>query len=159
MFCSNCGKELDNNAAACPACGAATMRVPNPAPPPNPASAFNSAPNPQSVSSAPMPGYTAQTHPTPVPAAVQMVPNHLVGAILATCCCCLPFGIVSIVYASSVDSKMAAGDIAGARAASNNAQTWMWLAFGVGIVVILITIFCSVIPALVSILPFLSLFA
>ena len=140
MFCSTCGKEIDNNAVACPACGATTMRGSMPMP--NSALTSNSTPN-----------------PTPVPGSVPIVPNHLVGAILATCCCCLPFGIVSIVYASSVDSKMAAGDIAGARAASNNAQTWMWLAFGVGIVVILITIIFSVIPALVSILPFLSLFA
>ena len=137
MFCSTCGKEIDNNAVACPACGAATMRGSMPMP--NSALTSNSTPN-----------------PTPVPGSVPIVPNHLVGAILATCCCCLPFGIVSIVFASSVNSKIAAGDIAGARAASNQAQTWMWLAFGVGIVWIFITV---ILPTLVSILPSLAVLA
>lgn len=30
--------------------------------------------------------------------------NYLVWAILSTVCCCLPFGLVSIVYAAKVDS-------------------------------------------------------
>ena len=51
----------------------------------------------------------------------EYVPNHLVWAILSTLFCCLPLGIVSIVYASQVDGKRAAGDIAGARLASDKA--------------------------------------
>lgn len=35
--------------------------------------------------------------------------NCLVWAILTTVLCCLPFGIVSIVYASKVDSEWALG--------------------------------------------------
>ena len=61
------------------------------------------------------------------------VPNHLVWAILVTIFCCLPFGIVSIVYAAQVNGKLAAGDIDGARQASSNAKTWVWVSFGVGI--------------------------
>ena len=62
------------------------------------------------------------------------VPNHLVGAILATIFCCLPIGIVSIIYAAQVNSKLAARDLDGARASSRNANAWMWVAIGVGIV-------------------------
>jgi hypothetical protein len=51
--------------------------------------------------------------------------------------CCLPFGIVSIVYAAQVDSKYNAGDYAGALASSKNAKTWAWVSFGVGLVFIL----------------------
>ena len=65
----------------------------------------------------------------------EQVPNHLVWAILATLFCCLPAGIVAIVYAAQVNGKLDAGDIAGARAASANAKTWSWISFGVGIVV------------------------
>lgn len=61
------------------------------------------------------------------------VPNHLVWAILVTICC-LPFGIVSIVYAAQVNGKLAVGDADGARQASENAKLWAWVAFGVGIV-------------------------
>lgn len=59
----------------------------------------------------------------------EYVPNHLVWAILSTLFCCLPLGIVSIVYASQVDGKRAAGDLAGAREASHKAKMWaIWSA-------------------------------
>ena len=67
------------------------------------------------------------------------VPNYLVQAILCTLCCCLPFGIVAIVYAAQVNGKVAAGDMAGALATSKNAKTWCWVAFGCGIAVWIIT--------------------
>jgi hypothetical protein len=58
--------------------------------------------------------------------------NYLVWAILATLLCCLPFGIVGIIFAAQVDSKYNAGDYAGAQLASGRAKLWSWLAFGVG---------------------------
>jgi hypothetical protein len=60
-------------------------------------------------------------------------PNYLVAAILTTIFCCLPFGIVSIVYAAQVNSKWQEGDVSGARFASRNAKTWAWVSFGIGI--------------------------
>lgn len=61
--------------------------------------------------------------------------NYLVPAILATLCCCLPFGIVSIVYAAQVNSKLAGGDVVGARQSAGNAKMWFWISFGLGFVV------------------------
>ena len=67
-----------------------------------------------------------------------VVPNNLVWAILTTLFCCLPLGIVSIVFASKVDGLRAAGDIAGAWEASRKAKTWaIWSALS-GPVLILI---------------------
>ncbi len=54
----------------------------------------------------------------------EFVPNNLVWAILATLFCCLPLGIVSIVYATQVDGLRAAGNIVGARAAADKARFW-----------------------------------
>ena len=65
-------------------------------------------------------------------------PNYLVWAILTTILCCLPFGIVSIVYAAQVNSKWIAGDFEGAQSASKNAKVWAWVAFGVGLTVVII---------------------
>lgn len=61
--------------------------------------------------------------------------NYLVQAILVTICCCIPGGIVAIVYAAQVNGRLAAGDYAGAVNASNNAKTWCWVSFGLGIIV------------------------
>ena len=56
---------------------------------------------------------------------VQKPDNYLAWAILSTILCCLPFGVVSIVYSSKVDSLWGAGDHAGARDASKKAKNWM----------------------------------
>ena len=66
------------------------------------------------------------------------IPNYLVQAILVTIFCCLPFGIVSIVFAAQVNGKVAAGDYAGAIQTSNKAKTWAWVSFGVGLGITLI---------------------
>jgi len=66
---------------------------------------------------------------TPAP----QVPTHLAQAILTTLFCCLPCGIVSIVYASQVNGKLYSGDYHGALEASNKANTWAWIAFGSGL--------------------------
>lgn len=54
----------------------------------------------------------------------EYVPNNLVWAILATLLCCLPLGIVSIVYAAKVDGLVAAGDVPAARRAADLARNW-----------------------------------
>jgi len=62
----------------------------------------------------------------------QNIPNYLIPAILSTICCCLPFGVVAIIFAAQVNSKLAAGDRAGALEASNKAKLFTWIAFGLG---------------------------
>lgn len=66
------------------------------------------------------------------------VPNYLVPAILTTLFCCLPFGIVAIVFAAQVNGKLQAGDYAGARAASGNAKMWSWISLGLGLALTLL---------------------
>lgn len=64
------------------------------------------------------------------------MPNYLAQAILVTIFCCLPTGIIAIVFAAQVNGKVAAGDIEGARRDSNNAKTWAWVSFGLGAAII-----------------------
>ncbi len=66
------------------------------------------------------------------------MPSYLAQSILCTLFCCLPFGVVAIVYAAQVSSKLSAGDYGGAAAASANARRWCWLSFGIGLAVIAI---------------------
>jgi hypothetical protein len=59
-----------------------------------------------------------------VPSRDEYIPNQMAWAILTTLFCCLPLGIVSIVYAAQVDGRRAAGDIEGARTAAEKARFW-----------------------------------
>jgi hypothetical protein len=68
----------------------------------------------------------------------EVIPNYLWQAIVCTVCCCVPFGIPAIVYAAQVNSKVAQGDLAGARNSSKNAKMWCWIAFGLGLATSLI---------------------
>jgi hypothetical protein len=109
MYCPNCGVQNANNATSCTNCGNILQSIQTPrvdVPPPH--------------------GHGPRAY----------VPNYLVPAILTTLFCCIPFGIVSIVYAAQVDSKVAAGDRAGALESSRKARTWAWLAFGTGLVIV-----------------------
>lgn len=75
--------------------------------------------------------------PTAAPAATfqqrQHVHSYLVPAIFSTICCCLPVGIVAIVYAAQVNSKLQSGDMVGAIEASQKARTWFWVAVVLGL--------------------------
>lgn len=69
--------------------------------------------------------------------------NHLALAIISTIVCCLPAGIVSIVYATQVNTKYNAGDYEGALKASKNAKTW-WIIAAVTWLVLIIIYFAFV---------------
>jgi len=77
-------------------------------------------------------------HPPPQFPSAVFVPNHLVWAILTTLFCCLPLGVVSIVYAAQVDGRRAAGDLAGAFEASRKAARWAWASALAGPVLLLL---------------------
>lgn len=118
MNCPNCGTNNLDNASVCVNCGRSLMggaaQSYTPPPPPN----YGGSPGAGPVG------------PT--------IPNYLVQSILVTLCCCLPLGVVAIIFAAQVNSKLAAGDIAGAQDASQKAKMFCWIGFGLGLVVTLI---------------------
>ncbi|HEX9629019.1 MAG TPA: CD225/dispanin family protein [Pyrinomonadaceae bacterium] len=88
--------------------------------------------------------------PPPIDAPAN-VPNYLVPAILATLFCCLPVGIVSIVFATQVNSKVAAGDMQGAMAASKSAKLWLIVSACLGLVGWIVVILANVLGLLAGI--------
>jgi len=112
MFCAQCGANNADTAMVCVQCGRNLQAAP--------------AVPLQVTGVVLQPGVT--------------VPNYLVFAILATVFCCLPAGIPAIVYAAQVNSKLQAGDVAGAQAASNNAKTWCFVSAGLGVGVVVLYI-------------------
>ncbi len=89
-------------------------------------------------------GYGAAPPPPPgygyggQPAGGAPPPNHLVWAILSTLFCCLPLGIASIVFAAQVNSKYAAGDIAGAQESSRKARQFALWGTIIGVVLVVL---------------------
>ena len=70
--------------------------------------------------------------PPPSSGAPASVPNYLVPAIISLFCC-LPLGIVGVIFAAQVNSKVAAGDTAGALESSKKAKMFSFIAIGLGL--------------------------
>lgn len=64
-----------------------------------------------------------------------MPKTWLVWSILFTIFCCFIPGIVAIVYSSKVSSRYFAGDIEGAKRASESAEIWIIISFVLGVIV------------------------
>ena len=78
------------------------------------------------------------------------IPSYLPQAILATVFCCMPFGVVAIVYAVQVNTKLEAGDYEGAQSAADSAKKWCWLSFGSVIAIMALYIIFLVLTVLVN---------
>ena len=115
MYCSNCGTRVEQQARYCPDCGSSIEETLD-------------RPRETVTSREAVSGLGPR----------EEIPNYLVQAILVTIFCCLPFGIVSIVYAAQVNGKVAGGDIRGARDASEKAKIWAWVALGCGLLPVLL---------------------
>lgn len=84
----------------------------------------------------PVPGQHAPVPEMPpmLPEREPMPPTYMVWAILATLCCCLPAGVVAIVFSSQVSSKYYMRDYEGARRSSRNAEIWIIVSIVAGII-------------------------
>lgn len=83
------------------------------------------------------------------PAATAPSPTTvLVFSILSTVFCCVPFGIVGVVYAALAMGRHSARDFAASEQYRRNAKTWSWVAFGCGVVFVVIWMMSFVFGAL-----------
>ena len=77
--------------------------------------------------------------PPPPAGGSATVPNYLVPAIISIFCC-WPLAIPAMIFATQVNGKVQAGDIAGAQDASKKAKMFSFIAIGLGLLGILIYI-------------------
>ena len=137
-LCRSCGKEQEDAAKFCSNCGA-VMSEETMAETSEGTVAFEMAVNTPPPPAAGTSADAAAVAGTPIP---QKTENNLVKAIIATVCCCVPFGIVAIVYAAQVDTFLKANNLAAALEASKKANMWGNLAIGIGLLqYVLITLF------------------
>jgi len=119
MFCPQCGAANADNTPQCSQCATALQPLQAYVPPP---------PSP--------PVQTPGTVPPQQPYTGEQIPNYLWQSIVCTvlglmCCLSLPFGIVAIVFSTQVNSKLAYGDIVGAKDSSNKAKIFCWVSIGI----------------------------
>lgn len=121
MFCPNCRTSNLDNASICINCGKSlTSNTPHSYTPPPPPPRANT-------------GYAP-----PQPSSGESIPNYLWQAVVVTLCCCMPLGIVGIVFSAQVNSKLALGDFTGAREASAKAKLFTMIGFGTGLVAVVV---------------------
>lgn len=68
---------------------------------------------------------------------VNWVP-YLILSIISTLCCCLPFGVVGIVFSAKINSAMLAGNLEEAQNNAKMARTWIIVSFAIGLLTWLI---------------------
>jgi len=130
MSCPHCGGEmtvtpdLHGQVVACPHCRGQL-----------------SIPYPQAASPTPPTSYT--------PRVPRHVPNYLALSILTTIFCCLPFGIVGIVYAAQANGKKASGDYSGALSAADTARTWCIIGIVCGALAVVIGLMMGIAPVVI----------
>ena len=81
---------------------------------------------------------------------VRQIFTWLVPSILATLFCCIPLGIVSIVFACKANSALTYGNLDEAKANSDKARLFCLLSIGIGFVVSCIVIILQVIAAVLA---------
>ena len=68
---------------------------------------------------------------------VNWVP-YLILSIISTLCCCLPFGVVGIVFSAKINSAMMAGNLEEAQNNAKMARIWIIVSFAIGLLTWLI---------------------
>lgn len=71
------------------------------------------------------------------------VPNYLVPSIISLFCC-LPLGIVAVIFAARVNGQVQAGDTAGALESSRKAKMFSYIGLILGAIWIIIWIVMTV---------------
>jgi hypothetical protein len=92
-----------------------------------------SAKNPDGAQTCEQCGASLKAAPSAPTGTGAYLPNYLAPAILVTIFCCMPLGVVALVFAAQVNGRQIAGELERARQSSASARLWSWIAFGVGI--------------------------
>lgn len=64
--------------------------------------------------------------------------TYLILSIISTLCCCLPFGVVGIVFSAKINSAMLAGNLEEAQNNAKMARIWIIVSFAIGLLTWLI---------------------
>ena len=121
MNCPKCGNQNEDEAIFCASCG--TQLTSSPETPYQNAEAID----PQQG------GYQ-----------LPRINNYMAWSIVTTVCCCLPAGIVALIYSSKVDRLLMQGNYEGATNAARIAKIWNIVGLSILFILILITFILAI---------------
>ncbi|MBO7680462.1 MAG: CD225/dispanin family protein [Thermoguttaceae bacterium] len=124
-FCRRCGARLNPEQIVCVQCGAAVAPAP-------------SGPNAYGAQNYGWQNYGGQN------GGAMEIPNYLVWAILEALFCCLPFGVIAIVYAVGANSAKESGNYVQAQKKARSAKKWLIWGIVLGIITNLLIVFAQI---------------
>lgn len=139
-FCRQCGVQLNPEQVVCIKCGAAITPA-------------QTIPNGYGTQNYGAPGYGAQNYGAQNYGAqgygapninAADIPNYMVWAILEALFCCLPFGVIAIVYASGANSAKESGNFVLAKQKAHSAKVWIIWGIILGFITIAFSIFVQI---------------
>ncbi|XP_078511556.1 interferon-induced transmembrane protein 3-like [Lissotriton helveticus] len=83
------------------------------------------------------------------PLVVASQPDYLCFSIFNLLCCCLPLGIVALIYSLKTQDCNARGDLVGARHNSETARTMNRIAFALGFTIFIIYLICVIVLVII----------
>ncbi len=122
MFCKQCGAQVPDGASFCTQCG-----------------------YPQGDQ---QPNLTTAAPPVDLIANPQSLNDYLVQNVLSTFCCCLPAGVVGIVFSINAGSARDRGDWTAAQKNARYAKYCFWAALLLGFLTWIMLIIGTVLPAI-----------
>ena len=135
--CPECSAQISSEAPFCPHCGApVASKQPEESAQPQEGQVTEQPQAQQPAQASAQPcgcGCTPQPQATPCTTKELPPKTWLLESILATLFCCLPFGVVGIIYAARVESNWYAGQKELARSSASTAKTWTLISFFFGL--------------------------
>ena len=136
MKCPHCGMGNPTGANFCNHCGLSLMQETNVPPPIMPVTPTpRIVPNPMDIP----PPSTRLTDSVSFREKQKLssdIFHWLISAIIVSLCCCLPCGVVGIVYAAMARTNLENGKIPQAKSQLHSAKFWRWASFFLGLIMI-----------------------
>lgn len=122
MFCKQCGAQVPDGASFCTQCGYPQGDL--------------------------QPNLTTAAPPVDLIANPQSFNDYLGRNVLSTFCCCMPLGVVGIVFSINAGSARDRGDWTAAQKNARYAKYCFWAALLLGFLTWIVTIIGTVLPAI-----------
>jgi len=96
-----------------------------------------------------------QWTPPPPPGIAAPAPNNnlalaIVATVVSVIFCCIPHGLVSLIFATQVNKKAAVGDTTGALNSARQAKMWAFISIAIAVIGFVVGLALGILNAVIS---------